>query len=129
MFQRVLTGKPLSDKPHNEDDGDYEYDHEAFLGDDQAEYFDNLTPEESQRRLGLICDKIDLDGDGGISQEELRRWIMKVQQQEIMEDTEAQWRDKVGEAYHLETITWEMYKDHVFGFIDEDDPEGGYNFK
>ena len=129
MFQRVLTGKPLSDKPHNEDDGDYEYDHEAFLGDDQAEYFDNLTPEESQRRLGLICDKIDLDGDGGISQDELRRWIMKVQQQEIMEDTEAQWRDKVGEAYHLETITWEMYKDHVFGFIDEDDPEGGYNFK
>jgi hypothetical protein len=31
---------------HNPD-----YDHEAFLGQ-EAEEFDNLTPEESQKRLG-----------------------------------------------------------------------------
>ena len=68
----MLSGKPLSDKPHEEDDGDYEYDHEAFLGD-QSEYFDSLSPEESQRRLGLLCDKIDIDGDGMINQEELKR--------------------------------------------------------
>ena len=72
-FQRILSGKTLSDKVRHEDEGDYEYDHDAFLGEDQAEYFDTLTPDESQRRLGLICDKIDIDGDGNISQEELRR--------------------------------------------------------
>ena len=74
--QRVLSGKPLSDKERHEEDGDYEYDHDAFLGEDQAEYFDTLTPDESQRRLGLICDRIDIDGDGNISQEELRRFVI-----------------------------------------------------
>ena len=74
--QRVLSGKPLSDKERHEDDGDYEYDHDAFLGEDQAEYFDTLTPDESQRRLGLICDRIDIDGDANISQEELRRFVI-----------------------------------------------------
>ena len=58
---------------HELDDGDYEYDHDAFLGEDQAEYFESLSPEESQRRLGVLCDKIDIDGDGKINQEELRR--------------------------------------------------------
>ena len=37
---------------------DYDYDHEAFLGD-EAEEFDHLTPEESQHRLAAIVDKID----------------------------------------------------------------------
>ena len=29
-----------------------QYDHEAFLGEDQAKTFDQLEPEESRRRLG-----------------------------------------------------------------------------
>jgi len=32
-----------------------EYDHEAFLGEEQAHEFDQLTPAESRRRLGLAC--------------------------------------------------------------------------
>ena len=68
-----MSGKALSDKPHELDDGDYDYDHDAILGEEQAEYFDTLSPEESQRRLSVLCDKIDIDGDGKINQEELRR--------------------------------------------------------
>lgn len=109
-------------------DGDYEYDHDAFLGD-QAEYFDSLSPEESQRRLGLLCDKIDIDGDGMISQEELRRWIRYVQEKEILEDTEQQWQDKLGEGANKSLISWQEYRQHVFGFIEEDKPETGYNFR
>ena len=72
--QRVLSSRPLSDKERgSEGDGDYEYDHEAFLGEDQADYFDTLTPEESQRRLGVIFDRIDIDKDSKLSQEELKR--------------------------------------------------------
>ena len=125
-----MSGKPLSDKPHEVDvnDGDYEYDHDAFLGD-QAEYFDSLSPEESQRRLGLLCDKIDIDGDGMIGQEELRRWIRYVQEKEILEDTEQQWQDKLGEGANKSLISWQEYRQHVFGFIEEDKPETGYNFR
>ena len=70
---RVLKGKPLSDHEHN-DDLDHDYDHEAFLGDEAAE-FDELSPEESQRRLGEIVDRIDVNGDGQVSVEELQQWI------------------------------------------------------
>lgn len=31
-----------------------EYDHEAFLGTDEAKTFYQLSPEESRRRLGLV---------------------------------------------------------------------------
>ena len=74
----------MSDKVHVEGDGDYEYDHEAFLGEDDAEYFDSLTPEESQRRLGVICDRIDLDKDGFINQEELRRFVVSLSKHNIV---------------------------------------------
>lgn len=37
----------LADPAHNTN-----YDHELFLGEDQAKTFDQLSPEESRRRLG-----------------------------------------------------------------------------
>ena len=75
--ERVLHGKPLSDHEHN-DDMDHDYDHEAFLGD-QAHEFDDLSPEESQRRLALIVDQIDEDNNGFVSVQELRDWIKYTQ--------------------------------------------------
>ena len=72
------------------DDFDHDYDHEAFLGEEQAHEFDELTPEESQRRLGMIVDRwfclsstqvyefiirIDADADGIVSVDELGKWI------------------------------------------------------
>ena len=91
--ERVLHGRPLSDKSRDGDD-DYDYDHDAFLGDDDAEYFESLEPEESQRRLGIICDKIDADKNGLINLEELQKWIQFVQEREVREDTERQWEER-----------------------------------
>lgn len=50
--KRVLDND-LSHSEHFED-GHHnpQYDHEAFLGEDQAKTFDQLSPEESTRRLG-----------------------------------------------------------------------------
>ena len=48
---RVHHEEPLSHLEHD-DAKNYEYDHEAFLGQDEAKTFDNLPPEESRRRLG-----------------------------------------------------------------------------
>lgn len=44
----------LSDKEHYEEDHNLEYDHDAFLGKEQASEFDQLSHEESRRRLGLV---------------------------------------------------------------------------
>lgn len=40
----------------HDSDGDHNsiYDHEAFLGREEAEEFDGLSPEESKERLGLV---------------------------------------------------------------------------
>lgn len=37
---------------HMGDEHSQQYDHEQFLGEDQAKTFDQLAPEESRRRLG-----------------------------------------------------------------------------
>ena len=47
--------KDLSDQEHyvgNGHDHNDDFDHEAFLGKEQAERFDQLAPEEAKRRLG-----------------------------------------------------------------------------
>ncbi len=43
----------LSDKDHYSDDGEHngEYDHEAFLGKEEAMTFSDLSPQEARRRL------------------------------------------------------------------------------
>ena len=45
--------RKLSDESHSNADGEHsvQYDHEAFLGQEQAAEFDNLPLEESMRRL------------------------------------------------------------------------------
>ncbi len=100
--------KKLSDEPHTNQDGEQhnaQYDHEAFLGKEEAAEFDSLPMEESMRRLRynnniynynhhynffrfdhyysvlffrIICDKIDTDNDQYLSHDELREWVVHV---------------------------------------------------
>ena len=47
--------KDLSEEQHyegNDKEHNQEYDHEAFLGKEDADTFDKLQPEEAKRRLG-----------------------------------------------------------------------------
>ena len=48
---RVHHDEPLSNREHD-DSENFDYDHEAFLGQEEAKTFDQLTPEESKERLG-----------------------------------------------------------------------------
>lgn len=48
---RVHHDEPLSNREHD-DTENFDYDHEAFLGQEEAKTFDQLTPEESKERLG-----------------------------------------------------------------------------
>lgn len=106
-----LHGKHLDGNEHNP-----QYDHEAFLGADEAKKFDDLTPEESKRRLGLIVDRIDEDKDGFISQSELKNWISYTQRRYIDEDVGRLWRQHNPE--NNTSIPWEAYRKSVYGFMD-----------
>lgn len=88
---RVHHGTPLSEAPHDDAHGNFQYDHEAFLGRDVAKEFDKLSPEESQARLGRIVDRMDLagDSDGWVSLAELRAWIAHTQQRHIRDSVSA----------------------------------------
>lgn len=48
--KRVHHHADLSDHKHDDAHG-YQYDHEAFLGREEAKTFDQLTPEESKAKL------------------------------------------------------------------------------
>lgn len=48
---RVHHDDALSNREHD-DTANFDYDHEAFLGQEEAKTFDQLTPEESKERLG-----------------------------------------------------------------------------
>ena len=53
-MDRQRGPKDLSDKEHYEEEHNVEYDHEAFLGKEQASEFDQLSHEESRRRLRSV---------------------------------------------------------------------------
>ncbi|MBN3301955.1 CALU protein, partial [Amia calva] len=115
---RVHHRNDLSDRHHDDAHG-YEYDHEAFLGKEEAKTFDQLTPEESQDRLGKIVDRIDADKDGYITHSELRGWIKHRQQRYIDENVNKHWAE-----YDLDKdgrVSWEEYKNTTYGYyLDEE---------
>lgn len=107
----------LSDEDHFlNDEHNLDYDHEAFLGDDEARTFDQLTPEESKDRLSKIVDKIDSNKDGTVNEKELRNWIEYTQKRYINDDVKRQWMANNPE--NKETMHWQEYKAMVYGFID-----------
>jgi hypothetical protein len=64
----------------------------------------------------LIVDKIDKDGDGFVSREELKDWIQYTQKRYITDDVERQW--KAHNPENKEKLSWEEYKRMVYGFMD-----------
>ena len=64
-------------------DHDFEFDHQAFLGD-EADQFKSLTAEESKERLSKIVLKIDVDNDTLIDLEELTKWIKDTQARSVL---------------------------------------------
>uniref|UniRef100_A0A8C4QKC7 Reticulocalbin-3 n=1 Tax=Eptatretus burgeri TaxID=7764 RepID=A0A8C4QKC7_EPTBU len=123
--ERVLQEKPLSDKSHD-DHTDFGYDHDAFLGGKQAEDFDKLSPEESKTRLSMIVDKVDSDGDGYVTVEELRAWIQHTQRRWVYEYADKHWKDSDNSG----KMSWEEYRNATFGSLAFDSsPTSGYDYK
>ena len=94
------------------------YDHQAFLGESEARAFDQLSPEESKKRLSDIVDRIDVDGDQQVNHEELKAWIQKQQKSYIHDDVERQWRNHNPD--NKTELKWEDYRRLTYGFMDDD---------
>lgn len=113
-------GKELSEEEHYNGD-QYEhnaqYDHEAFLGKEQAQSFDQLPHEEARRRLGIIVDKIDKNRDGKVSQEEMEEWVRHVARRYVYDDVDSVWdyHDMNKDGF----IDMEEYKNVSFGVIED----------
>lgn len=112
LMDHLSDAEHFKNEHHNK-----QFDHDAFLGEDQAKTFDQLSPEESKRRLGIIVDKIDNDKDGFISLVELKDWIRYTQKRYIEEDVDRHWRQHNPD--NEETVSWETYRKNVYGFMDE----------
>ena len=118
-----VVNRVLSEETHFDADGHHkDYDHEAFLGESEAKAFDQLSPEESKKRLGDIVDKIDTDKNGLVSYDELRLWIHQQQKSYIREDVDRQWKSHNPDNKTL--LKWDDYRKLTYGFMDDlDSPE------
>ncbi|KAI4463241.1 reticulocalbin [Holotrichia oblita] len=129
---RTIDRELSSQEHYQDEEHNLQYDHEAFLGED-SKAFDQLPPEESRRRLGLIVDKIDFNKDGFVNQEELKDWIRYTQKRYIMEDVDRQWKQHNPE--NKDKVVWEDYRKLVYGFLDSMDPneadkdDEGFSYK
>lgn len=111
--ERVLH-EPEMVRPAQEDNKSFQYDHEVFLGKEEAKTFDQLTPEESKERLSKIVERIDINSDGYISTTELKAWIKRVQKRYVYENVAKVWTD-----YDLNKdnkISWDEYKQSTYGY-------------
>jgi len=123
--ERVIKEEVLSNEVHWKREGDPhnehnpEYDHEAFLGKEGARQFEELTPEESQKRLGDLFTKVDKNGDGFVTDDELKQWIQLTQNKYIWEDAEKQM--KQNDMNKDGFVTWDEYKKSTYGFVDDSD--------
>ncbi|XP_035302203.1 reticulocalbin-1 isoform X2 [Cricetulus griseus] len=109
----VRPDSELGERPP-EDNQSFQYDHEAFLGKEDSKTFDQLSPDESKERLGKIVDRIDSDGDGLVTTEELKVWIKRVQKRYIYDNVAKVWKDY--DRDKDERISWEEYKQATYGY-------------
>ncbi|XP_034640661.1 reticulocalbin-2 isoform X2 [Trachemys scripta elegans] len=96
-------------------DGEHraDYDREALLGgQDEAEEYTKLSPEEQQKRLKAIIKKIDLDSNGFLTDDELSSWIQQSFKHYVTQEAKQQFGeyDKDGDGL----VSWEEYNIQMY---------------
>lgn len=114
------------DHGHMDGDGEHhsEFDHEAILGSvKEAEEFDNLSPEESKKRLAVLVTKMDLNQDEFVDRHELKAWILRSFKSLLEEESTDRFEDIDTDGN--DQITWEEYYADTYGMESDDDDEDG----
>ncbi|XP_027567990.1 reticulocalbin-2 isoform X2 [Pipra filicauda] len=85
-----------------------EYDREALLGgQEEAEEYARLSPEEQQRRLRSIVRRIDADADGLLSEDELSSWIQQSFKHYVTQEAKQHFSDYDKDGDGL--VSWKEY--------------------
>lgn len=113
--ERVHEPEKLSNQAHFNSHNQHNavYDHDAFLGADEARKFEHLSPEESRKRLGKIVDKIDTNRDGFVSEAELLEEIKHHQNRYAYKDADRLW--KAQNTNKDSVLTWTEYNETAYG--------------
>ncbi|XP_071831461.1 calumenin-B-like isoform X2 [Apostichopus japonicus] len=118
---RVHNPEKLSSQEHFDGHNEHNaaYDHDAFLGENEARQFEHLTPQQSRGRLGKIVDKIDKNGDGFVSDMELKDQIHHNQNRYMYRDADRLWK---GQNQNGDSkITWHEYNQTTYSGMSEED--------
>ncbi|XP_074956050.1 reticulocalbin-2 isoform X1 [Phalacrocorax aristotelis] len=90
-----------------------DYDREALLGgQEEAEEYARLSPEEQQRRLRAIVRKIDSDADGLLTKDELSSWIQQSFKHYVTQEAKQHFNnyDKDGDGL----VSWKEYNMQMY---------------
>ncbi|XP_058064981.1 calumenin-A-like, partial [Anopheles bellator] len=122
--ERTEDGAYAPRDAHHQEDGEHysEFDHEAILGSvKEAEEFDNLSPEESKRRLAVLVTKMDQNADGYVDRHELKAWILRSFKSLAEEEASDRFDDV--DLNNNDAVTWDEYLQETYG-MDSEDEEG-----
>lgn len=86
-----------------------------FFSHSWATYFLDHTIIFSLSFCRIIVGKIDKDGDGQVTEQELKDWIQYVQKRYIVTDTDRMWKDHNIEG---DKLSWSAYKQRTYGSDD-----------
>lgn len=93
-------------------------DHRAVLGSEKAaKEFDELSPDESRRRLRILAKRMDNNQDGYIDEDELVEWIHKSMISLDKEESDERFAEM--DKDDSSGVTWKEYIAEGFGDIDE----------
>ncbi|CAL8074452.1 unnamed protein product [Calicophoron daubneyi] len=106
-----------------------DFDHEAFLGSETVQEFSRLTPEQSREKLREIVKRIDTDGDGKITEAEMKQWVIYVYKTSTQKSTDKHWA--AINTDNKPVITWKEYSETTYGPEQErlNDPESVEDYK
>lgn len=112
-LQAKLDTAANDERRHHEKGHNKDIDHEAFLGKDHAHDYDDMEPEESKSKLAAILPRVDINGDGDITKDELVSWIKLQVLDYITRDTQkALPKDDTNKDGK---VTWEEYVVNTYG--------------
>lgn len=109
-------GEKLGHDHYENGEHNADFDHQAILGSrEEAEEYQALSPEKAKERLAKLVVKMDANGDGSVSFDELQIWITNSFRSLNEEESKERFKehDQDGDG----KLSWDEYLRSVYGYI------------